>query len=221
MHCVSTILKTQMNRITNSNRCRIIRQLWECSNVTISQSWIAALSLSHVAMYLTCTCTDSTCTSIGGVFKRYHFTVLDCRTVTVSCGNVSHIPVPTVHPFGEWLDITFSQSWMPHCHCHMWQCILHAPVPTVRQWRECWQATISQSWMAALWYRTCTSVLRASRCAGVSTQYLYSMPQYINWGSVWEKWLVAISQLRVAVLRQHNDTYQVRVCTCTLGCTCP
>ena len=110
MHCVSTILKTQMNRITNSNRCRIIRQLWECSNVTISQSWIAALSLSHVAMYLTCTCTDST--SIGGVFKRYHFTVLDCRTVTGTCCNVSHIPVPTVHPFGEWLGITSSQSWI-------------------------------------------------------------------------------------------------------------
>ena len=100
MHCVSTILKTQMNRITNSNRCRIIRQLWECSNVTISQSWIAALSLSHVAMYLTCTCTDST--SIGGVFKRYHFTVLDCRTVTVTCCNVSHIPVPTVLSTSIW-----------------------------------------------------------------------------------------------------------------------
>ena len=90
-------------------------------------------------------------TPVGGVFKRYHFTVLDCRTVTVSCGNVSHIPVPTVdvHPFGEWLDITFSQSWMPHCHWHMWQCILHVPVPTVRQLGECWKATVpfhSREW---------------------------------------------------------------------------
>ena len=93
MHCVSTILKTQMNRITNSDRCRIIRQLWECSinrtlysittvrqlgeclNVTISQSWIVALSLSHVAMYLTYLCTDST--SIWGVARHYLFTVLN------------------------------------------------------------------------------------------------------------------------------------------------
>ena len=117
MHCVSTILKTQMNRITNSSRCRIIRQSWECSNVpfhslglpfhslglphchchmwqcilhvpvqtvrqlgeclnvTISQSWIVALSLSHVAMYLTYLCTDST--SIWGVARHYLFTVLN------------------------------------------------------------------------------------------------------------------------------------------------
>jgi len=30
-----------------------VRQLGECLDVTISQSWIVVLSLSHVAMYLT------------------------------------------------------------------------------------------------------------------------------------------------------------------------
>ena len=94
MHCISKILRAQMNRITNSNRCWIIRQLLsgcsinrtlysimtvrqlgECLNVTISQSWIVVLSLSHVAMYLTYLCTDST--SIWGVARHYLFTVLN------------------------------------------------------------------------------------------------------------------------------------------------
>ena len=115
MHCVSTILKTQMNRITNSNRCRIIRQLWECSinrtvysittvrqlgeclNVTISQSWIVALSLSHVAMCLTCACTDST--PVWGVVRHYLFTVLNAALslshvamfLTCTCTNSTSI----------------------------------------------------------------------------------------------------------------------------------
>ena len=132
MHCVSTILKTQMNRITNSNRCRIIRQLWECSinrtlysittvrqlgeclNVTISQSWIVALSLSHVAMYLTYLCTDST--SIWGVARHYLFTVLDCRTVTVTCGNVSYMHLYRQYANGGSVEkLPFHSREWPHC----------------------------------------------------------------------------------------------------------
>jgi hypothetical protein len=130
-------------------------------------------------------------TPSGGVFRRYHFTVLDCRTitVTVSCGSVSHIPVPTVdeHPFGEWLDITFSQSWMPHCHWHMWQCILHVPVPTVRRLGECCKATVpfhSREWPHCGTEHVRLPYLLLCVCAGVSTQCLYSLPQNINWGSV-------------------------------------
>ena len=143
MHCVLTILKTLMNRITNSNRCRIIRQLWECSNVTISQSWIAALSLSHVAMYLTCTCTDST--SIWGVARHYLFTVLNAAL------SLPHVAM--------YLTCTYTDS-----------------TPT--------EGVLKSYHFTVVNGRTCTSVLRASRCAGVSTLYLYSMPQYINWGSV-------------------------------------